>query len=227
MTLTAASSNATQIGAPGHDGEPPGAAAGPPAGRRVWRVPAGVRDVLLVVLGAGLAYAADAWRDAQAERRRTAYAVASIRAELAENLARVERARTGHLRMADTLGAYQARRQLPPERVYFGGVFVPAHVLSTAWQTARETGATGGLPYPVLLALAPVYENQEGYRALGAALAQTAMADMQRRGALPVFRDGFANFIPLERDFAVREEVLARGYRQALARLDSVAPPGR
>jgi hypothetical protein len=42
-----------------------------------------------------------------------------------------------------------------------------------------------------------------------------------------VFRDGFANFIPLERDFAVREEVLARGYRQALARLDSVAPPGR
>jgi hypothetical protein len=53
------------------------------------------------------------------------------------------------------------------------------------------------------------------------------MTDMQRRGVLPVYRDGFANFIPLERDFANREAVLARGYRRALVRPDAAARAGR
>jgi hypothetical protein len=67
--------------------------------------------------------------------------------------------------MADTLGAYVARHELPPERVYFGGLFNPAHVLSTAWETSRQTGATNNLPYPLVLSLAAVYDNQETYRA--------------------------------------------------------------
>ena len=79
----------------------------------------------------------------------------------------------------------------------------------------------------MLLALAPVYENQEAYRTLGTALARATMTDMQRRGVLPVYRDGFANFIPLERDFANREAVPARGYRRALVRPDAAARAGR
>ena len=65
----------------------------------------------------------------------------------------------------------------------------------------------------MLLALAPVYENQEAYRTLGTALARATMTDMQRRGVLPVSRDGFADFIPLERDFANRERQPRGGAR--------------
>ena len=181
-----------------------------------------VRDMVLLLFGAALALGADQWREGRAEKHRTDLAMASIRAELAENLIRVDSARANHLLMADTLTGYEQRRELPPERVYFGGVFRPAQVLSTAWQTARETGALGQLPYALVLQLAPVYESQETYRALGEALGQGTMLEAQRRGAMAVFRDNFANFIVLERDFSNREAVLARRYRDALATLDSI-----
>src|SRR5687768_12499068 len=160
-----------------------------------------VRDVVLLLIGAVLALGADQWSEARADERRRSLAVASIRAELAENLTRVESARVHHLMMADTLSGYEQRRELPPERVYFGGVFKPALVLSTAWQTARETGALSQLPYALVLRLAPVYESQEKYRALGEALGHGVLLDAQRRGALAVFRDNFANFVMIEQDF--------------------------
>lgn len=186
------------------------------------RLPPGLRDVLLVVLGAALALAAEQWRDARSEHRRVALAIGGIRAELVDNIARVERARAHHLQMADTLAAYVARGALPPERVYFGGIVQPALPLSTAWQAARETGTLADLPYPLVLALGPVYEEQTRYRGLGDALAQSTMIDVQHRGALPVFRDAFANFIVIDHDFANREMVLANDYRRTLAKLDSV-----
>src|SRR5436305_4349221 len=116
------------------------------------------RDILLVVLGAGLAVAAEEWRDRRNEHKRTTYAVESIRAEIMSNRKKAEGARAHHLAMADTLTGYDRRHELPPERVYFGGVFNPAHLLSTAWQTAHETGAINGLPYNVVLKLAAAYD---------------------------------------------------------------------
>jgi len=185
------------------------------------------RDAGLLLIGATLALGADQWRESRAQERRTALALASIRAELTENIARVERARSHHLMMADTLEGYARRRELPPERVYFGGLFNPALVLSTAWQTARETGALSELPYSLVLRLAPVYETQEKYRGLGEALGQGVMLEAQRRGALTVFRDNFANFVLIEKDFSNREAVLARNYRAALAALDSLSVDNR
>jgi hypothetical protein len=183
-----------------------------------------VRDVVLLLVGAVVALGADQWRESRAEQRRSSLALTSIRAEIAENLARVESARSHHLKIADTLTGYMQRRELPPERVYYGGLLRPGMVLSTAWETARGTGVLSQLPYTLVLRLAPVYESQENYNAMGNALGQGVMLEAHRRGALAVFRDGFAHFIVLEQDFSNREAVLARNYRQALAMLDSIAP---
>ena len=191
-----------------------------------WRIPAVVRDVVLIVLGAVLAVGAEDWRDPRNERTHTEQAVAGIRAELSVNRERVQKARGHHLEMADTLGGYLARHALPPERVYFGGVFNPATLVSTAWETARQTGAINGIPYPTMLAIAPVYENQSAYRDLAAQLGSATMADLVRLGPLPVFRDRFANFILLEHDFANRERTLERQYGRAIAQLDSIHAPG-
>ena len=103
------------------------------------KIPPIVRDVLLVVLGAGLALGAEEWRDSRNEHKRVDTALKSIRTELAANKEKVDSARARHLRMMDTLTGYVTRRELPPERVYFGGVFNPAHVLSTAWETSRAS----------------------------------------------------------------------------------------
>lgn len=186
-----------------------------------WRLPPGMRDVLLVVLGAALAVVAEQWRDNRTEQRRVALAVGGIRAELVENQARVERARAHHLSVADTLAFYAARKAIPPERILYGGILQPALPLSTAWQAARETGTLADLPYPLVLALGPVYEEQARYRALGDALGQSIMVDLQHRGVRPVFEGDFANFIVIDRDFANREMVLSRDYARTLAKLDS------
>lgn len=188
---------------------------------RPLRLPPGVRDVLLVVLGAALAVAAEQWRDNRTEHRRVALAIGGIRAELVENQARVERARAHHLQVADTLASYAARGATPPDRILYGGIVRPAVPLSTAWQAARETGTLADLPYPLVLTLSPVYEEQARYRALADALTQSIMVDMQHHGADRVFQGSFANFVSIDRDFANREMVLAGEYARTLARLDS------
>jgi hypothetical protein len=188
-----------------------------------FRLHPGVRDVLLVVLGAALALAAEQWRDNRAEHRRVALAIGGIRAELVENRDRVERARAHHLQVADTLEAYAARRSIPPDRILYGGVLRPALPLSTAWQAARETGVLADLPYPLVLALGPVYEEQARYRAIGDALAQSMMVDVQHQGVRTFFQTNFANFVAIDRDFANREMVLDGDYARALATLDSAS----
>jgi hypothetical protein len=186
-----------------------------------WRLPAGMRDVFLVILGALLALAAEEWRTGRVERRRAAVALATIRAELVENRRRAETAHVYHRQIADTLSAYRDRNELPPPRVYLSGVIKPALPLSTAWEMARETGALADLPYPLVLRIAPVYESEARYRALADGLAQALMVDVQHRGIEPVFRDGFANFIPVERDFANREGSLVEDYDAVIAAVDS------
>jgi hypothetical protein len=172
-----------------------------PARPRATRVPPVVRDVLLVVLGAALALAVDEWRDARQRAGRVSAALAGIRDELRGNARRIEAARARHRRVADTLGTLLARGTRPTPQVYLNPMFSPALVTSTAWQAARETGALADMPLPTVLRLAPAYEAQERYRALGEALVVGIMHDVRRDGMDGVLRDRFGQFIPLAVDF--------------------------
>lgn len=189
---------------------------------RTWRIPAVARDVLLVVLGAALALAAEEWRDTRATRHRTEVALASVRAEITGNLQRVERARLHHQHVADTLLAYQARNAVPGDSLLFSGMFNPAHTLATAWQTARDTRALGEIPYPVALRLGALYEQQEQYRVVSAALEEALTSRIQSEGIRRAFLDKWANLIFLNKDFAGRAEGLAERYASTLAYLDSL-----
>jgi hypothetical protein len=194
-------------------------AATPPSRMALWRSgPA--RDVLLVVLGAGLALAAEEWRDSRQRAARVRAALAGIATELRDDSTRVAAARAKHLRLVDTLEAYARRRALPPREVYLYGMFNPAAVSGFAWQAARETGALSDMPLATVLGLARVYELQERYRALGQALNVGIMDDMRRDGMDVVLRDRFTQFIPLAMDFANREGNLLDHYRLALASLE-------
>jgi hypothetical protein len=175
------------------------------------------RDVLLIVLGAGLAFAGEEWRDARHRRAQVATALLSIRDELRANAALVTRARERHTFLADTLGKLVATHQLPGVEIYSNGMFNPAIVTNTAWQAARETGALGDLPLETVLIVAPAYEAQERYRALADAMVTAIMADIRRDGMTTVLRDRFGQFVPLEVDFSHREGVLLEHYQRALA----------
>ena len=197
--------------------------AAPTAPSRRWRIPAVGRDVVLVVLGATLATAAEEWRDARATKHRTEVALASVRAEIATNLERVEHAQRHHRAVVDTLTAYQQRHAVPSDSLLFSGIFNPAHVLATAWQTARDTRVLGELPYQVALRLGTLYEQQDAYVHASDALDQSLLAHMQNEGVKAAFLDRWANMIFLNLDFAGRAEGLGGRYKRTLAFLDSLA----
>jgi hypothetical protein len=180
------------------------------------------RDILLVLLGAGLAVAAEDWRDTRQRRARVAAALNGIAVELSEDSVRVMAARERHLRIVDTLDTFAKRRALPPREVYLYGMFNPAPVSSVAWHAARETGALGDMPLTLVLGLARAYEAQERYRALGEALNVRIMDDVRHDGMDVVLRDRFTQFIPLATDFANREANLLNHYRRALAMLTEI-----
>jgi hypothetical protein len=173
------------------------------------------------VLGALLALTADEWREGRARARRATLALAAIRTEIETNLGLVERARAHHARVRDTLLAYVARSELPPPRVYLGGVFNPASVTATAWDTAREAGVLAELPFALVLRIAAVYETQARYRAATDAVLGEIVNDVMRLGFEPTLRDRAAQFAALDLDFSNRELLLATRYRTALAVLDS------
>src|SRR5262245_8568999 len=136
--------------------------AAPTAGetRARWRrqIP---RDVVLIVLGAVLAFASEEVRDARQRRARVDAAIASIRDELTANQSLVTTALERHRFLADTLGKLLAHHRQPDVSIYSNSMWSPAPVTSIAWQAARETGALGDMPWATVLSIAPVYEAQE------------------------------------------------------------------
>lgn len=180
------------------------------------RVP---RDVILVIAGAALAFALEAWRDAHTRQTRVDVAVTSIRNELTLNRALVAAAREHHRHLADTLGKLVALRLRPDVAIYSNGMFNPAMVTSTAWLAARETGALGDMPLAMVLGVAPVYEAQDRYRGATESLSAAIMNDVRHDGMEVVLRDRFAQFVPLDVDFANREARMLLAYDKALDNL--------
>lgn len=183
-------------------------------------LPRALFESALIVVSVLVALAVDEWSENRSRAERAELALAGIRAELEENRRAVEAVRARHLALVDSLTAYA--EGTPPERIYMGGIFNPASPLSTAWESARETGALADIPYPLVLELSRVYDQQGRYRALAEALVQDIMGDVRREGPEAVLRDGAPQFIALDGDFANRESFLIERYVRALAAIDSI-----
>lgn len=175
----------------------------------------------LIIFSVLFALALDQWLQ---DRERTAAAQAalvSIRSELEANIRNVERARDHHRVMRDSLVRYAGLNEPLPPRIYLGGIFNPAQTYAVAWESARETGVLGVLPYEFVLELSRVHAEQARYRQLADALVQDIMMQIRREGAEPVLRDRSTGFMSLQEDFANREQHLVEVYRAILARLGS------
>jgi hypothetical protein len=107
----------------------------------------------------------------------------------------------------------------PDVAIYSNGMWNPAILTSTAWLAARETGALGDMPLTTVLGVAPAYEAQDRYRAATEALSAAIMNDVRHDGIDVVLRDRFAQFVPLDVDFANREARMLVSYDKALDNL--------
>lgn len=183
-----------------------------------WRkwLPQVLVQSALIVFSVLLALALAEWREGRRQAGRVDVAVEAIRAELLSNRRAVERTLLFHRATHDTLAGFAAAGQHPPRRIYYDrGMFKPAPVVATAWESARGNGVTNSLPYDLVLTLSAIYASQRKYEALGEAIAADVYADVRSRGPEPVLRDGFRGFVTLAEDFARREANLLEDYDSA------------
>jgi type II secretory pathway pseudopilin PulG len=173
-------------------------------------------QVSLVIFGALLAFGFGQWKEQRDEQARARVALESIRSELRTNREEVERARRYHAMLADRFEQLEQRGAVQPGWDDFPqGLLSPARVVSTAWQSAMTTGAAARWPYRELLTLSSIYEAQASYARLSDALLASTYQDLMRNGPSQLL-DGYANFVPVQRDFSGKESELVAAYDEAL-----------
>lgn len=187
-----------------------------------------LRPILLeagfVVLGVVLAFAANEWRQAAANRRDARVAQNSVRSEMRANRGAVQQSLDYHIGLTDTLftlvrasSADGTQRPPPDMRVFSNGFIHPAQLLSTAWDAAGATDAVRHMEYGEVLALAHVYEEQRDYRRQAdvvGGIIYTGMFERGMRGML----ENYGNLANIISAFVYRECQLLASYDSVLAR---------
>jgi len=172
-------------------------------------------EAFFVVFGVVLALAANEWRQGAAAARRADEALAVIETELESNRALVR----------ESLDYHQGQIQLLHERMKAGeavfprdftrGFIHPALLESTAWEVAKETGATASMDYHRVLALSAVYGAQDRYRTQ----AETVGAMIYRKmldGGIEAVTGSPKNLMSIIQTFAYRETGLLEEYAAVL-----------
>jgi len=175
-----------------------------------------VFESALIVFSVLLALILNEWRAESAERTRVAQALSAIRAEIEENQRLVRFSLEYHKRLVGAFtAAAQADAETPNLDVVTYGLFSPARVLRTAWESAQTVDLAAGVPYDTILQLSAVYARQDEYAALSRAMGEALNDQMMRVGFDSMLRQ-YRNFIRIQNDFASREQLLLESYERAL-----------
>ncbi len=186
-----------------------------------FSLPAILIESFLVVFGVVAAFMANEWREQRRDQARATDALASIEDELRTNQAAVQSTVDYHGRLLGQL--HQLSRTdpqaTPAITVFERGFVSPATVLSTAWESARSTGALRHLPYAEVLRLSSVYAEQDNYL-----LQQRSVGEVLYRRLLHSGTDGllqdYRHLMVLIGSFHYREQELLATYQRTLP-----APP--
>lgn len=162
-------------------------------------------------------------RRAEFQRTREAeVALEAIKSELQENIESLDRAKSHHHFIRDTLQYYESKDMMPPVKIYFDkGLFQPAYLFSTAWETSVQTGVVDAFTYELNLELSDIYKDQAQYEELGNRIVQETYINILNRGSEKALRDNFKNWSVITWDFSNREKRLKEKIETALSALES------
>jgi hypothetical protein len=183
------------------------------APRRGDAVRAALLEAGFVVLGVILALIANEWRQDVADRHRADVALTSMVDELEANRAAVAASHDYHANLLRELAAATAGP--PPIQVFSQGFVNPAQVLSTAWDTASQTGALEHIPYATVLQLSAMYERQDEYRNQAHTIGPIIYGEMFRGGAQAIV-ENYRNLASIIQTFLYREAQLIAAYDTTL-----------
>ncbi len=169
----------------------------------------------LVVLGVVLAFAANEWREAAAERREAHEALASIRDELAANRELAAASAAYHAEKLALIAERDAAGAALTLSDFPRGFISPATLSTAAWTSASETGALAHLDYAEIVELSRLYDMQTVYLNQTVTAGDIIYERMFDDGlaAIPANAEGLSGFIAT---FRYREEALVAAYDAAL-----------
>lgn len=163
-------------------------------------------EAVLIVFSVLLALAVNEWRAENARAQKAQTALKAIRSELKANRGEMSEAHEHHSSNRDTLMYYKREGLKPPMQLLAKGIFNPATVNNTAWETAKESGIIDYFDYELVLDLSSLYQRQIEYKELGNAIAQNFYVKVTMETNIEeVLQNNYENWILLLGDFSRRE----------------------
>ena len=179
-------------------------------------------EAVLIVFSVLLALAVNEWRADAAREEKAKIALEAIHTELVENKKEFLESLSYHEEIMDTLGYYQDEGIEPPMSLLNQGIFNPALVFGTAWETAKQSGITDGLNYNLLLELSSHYQQLYRYKNLSDAIINGSyLSSTFEKSPQQILQGNYENWIFLLRDFTGRESRQAANIDTVLAELEA------
>jgi hypothetical protein len=190
-------------------------------------------EATFVVFGVVVALAANEWREARANRRDAAVALADITGEVRFNRAAVQAALGYHSGLLESLGRRPDSLGAPDMRTFSRGFVAPAQLSAAAWGVAGETGVTRHIEYAIVLRLSQAYALQRTYEDQARSFGQVLYGEMYRSGPQAIAAN-YRHLASIIRAFSYRERQLLATYDSTLAAVAgdsmptaaSARPPG-
>lgn len=187
---------------------------------RAWG-PRVVIESALIVFSVLFALVLNEWREDAASRSETRVAAAAIRTEIEENARQVAASAAYHEALVESLLASESEGEPTPSLDDMpNGLFRPARVVSTAWESAQSAELTVGMSYEALLEISSLHAQQAEYVAINGVIAQSIYEQMLVDG-FDAMLARYPNFIRVLQDSASREQSLLATYEEALRDLSS------
>lgn len=175
-----------------------------------------VVESALIVFSVLFALVLNEWREDATSRSEARVAAAAIRTEIAENARQVAASADYHEALVQSLLASDAAGQTAPDLDAMPyGLFRPARVVSTAWDSAQSAELTAGMSYGTLLEISTLHAQQAEYVAINRVIAQSVYDQMLVDG-FDAMLARYPNFIRVLQDSASRERSLLAVYERAL-----------
>jgi type II secretory pathway pseudopilin PulG len=181
-----------------------------------------VLEAGLIVLSVLLALAVNEWRAERKAAQKAQTALKAIHSELEANREEFKKAMQYHRMFRDTLHYYQKRDLTPPMRLLNQGIFQPATVSETAWETAKQSGVTDHFAYELVLDLSHFYQRQSDYNELSNAIGQQLyISSTMEKSPEELLRGKYENWISLLSDFSnSREQRLMKSATELLTKVE-------
>jgi hypothetical protein len=168
-------------------------------------------EAFFVILGVGLALAANEWRQNTAAQKQADSALAGILVELEDNRAQVQASHDYHMGLVGMIQEKMGAGEAPVVDDFPRGFVSPARVADTAWDVATQTGVVSNMEYATLLELSRMYGLQDQYlsqvESVGGLIYGQIMA-----GGTQAIADNHRNLLQIIYTFIYREYGLLAAY---------------